>query len=225
VAVACDSLVCSSLATHGFPAGNLTVLKPTAPDPYGSALVIATADIRSQFGSKLSAVYAPEVIASFGSGTSRIDVRVIAPGGPSVQSAALAADLAARKSSGAQLLRNGRITVSSAARGPLAAGLVDSRLLATLAFLAGQQPVDVIGVGGVARGADPGVPTRALYLAETDAAAHLSSSAYVSALENALHRQSPPYVPLAIQTVRLPDGQSALEIEFAAPSPLGLLQT
>jgi hypothetical protein len=97
VSVACDAIVCSSLAAHGFPAGNLTVLQATAPDPYGSVLVIATADVRSQFGSKLSSVYAPEVIASFGTGASRIDVRVIAPQGPAAFRAALSADLAARK--------------------------------------------------------------------------------------------------------------------------------
>ena len=81
VSVACDSVVCAGLAADGFPAGNLTVMKPAAPDPYGSVLVIATADVRSQFGSKLSSVYAPEVIASFGSGPNRIDVRVIAQSG------------------------------------------------------------------------------------------------------------------------------------------------
>ena len=89
VAVACDAVTCSSLAAHGFPASNLTVIKSTAPDPYGSVLVIATADIRSQFRSKLSSVYAPEVIASFGTGPDRIDIRMIAPRGPAAFRAAL----------------------------------------------------------------------------------------------------------------------------------------
>ena len=225
VSVACDAIVCSSLATHGFPAGNLTVLQPTAPDPYGSVLVIATADVRSQFGSKLSSVYAPEVIASFGAGTSRIDIRVIAPQGPAAFRTAMSADLAARKSSGAQLLRNSRITVSAAARTQLASGLVDARLLTTIAFLAGQHPIDIVGFAAVAAGADADVPTRTAYLAESDDAANLSSSAYVSVLESVLRAQIPPYVPFSFGSTQLTSGQPVLQIEFAAPSPLGLLQS
>jgi hypothetical protein len=224
VSVACDAIVCSSLAAHGFPAGNLTVLQATAPDPFGSVLVIATADVRSQFGSKLSSVYAPEIIASFGTGASRIDIRVIAPDGPAAFGAAMSADFAARKSSGAQLLRNSRITVSAGARAQLASGLVDARLLTTIAFLAGQHPIDIVSFGAVAAGAGPGVPTRTAYLAESDSAAHLSGSAYVSELEAVLRAQSPPYVPLSFGSGQL-GGQSVLQIEFAAPSPLGLLQT
>jgi hypothetical protein len=46
----------------------------------------------------------------------------------------------------------------------------------------------------------------------------------VSALEAVLRAQSPPYVPLSFGSGQL-GGQSVLQIEFAAPSPLGLLQT
>ena len=223
--VACDAVMCSGLAARGFPASNLTVLKPSAPDPYGSVLVIATADIRSQLGSKLSSVYAPEVIAGFGAGSERIDIRVLAPQGPAAFRAALSQDLAARKSSGAQLLRNSRITVSATARAQLASGLVDSRLLTTIAFLAGQHPASIVGFGGAAAGADPGVPLRIVYLAESDAAAHLSSSAYLTALEAVLRSQNPPYVPLRFGTVQLAAGTPVLQVEFAAPSPVGLLQS
>ena len=223
VSVACDAVTCAGLVTRGFPASNLTVLQPTAPDPYGGVLVIATADVRSQFGTKLSSVYAPQVIASFGSGPSRIDIRVVASQGPVAFQTSLSADLAARKSSGAQLLRNSRITVSAAARDQLATGHVDSRLLTTVAFLAGQHPVDIVGFGGAAAGADSSVPLRTAYLAESDAAAHQSSSAYVNALEAVLRAQSPPYVPLSFGTVHQPGGQPVLEIQFPAPSPLGLL--
>jgi hypothetical protein len=225
VTVTCDAVMCASLAAHGFPASNLTVLQPTAPDPYGSVLVVGTANVRSQFGSKLNSVYAPEVIASFGSGSSRIDVCITAPQGPASFRTALSADLAARKSSGSQLLRNSRIAVSADAKGPLSSGLVDSRLLTTIAFLAGQHPIDIVGFGPVAAGASPGVPMRVAYLAESDAEAHQSSSAYLSALESALRSQSPPYVPLSMGSFRLPSGQTVLQIEFAAPSPLGLLQS
>jgi hypothetical protein len=224
VSVACDAPTCSALAGRGFPASNLTVLRPTVPDPYGSVLVIATAGVRSQFGSKLAAVYAPEVIASFGAGQDRIDIRVIAPLGPTAFRAALNADLTARKSSGAQLLQNPRITIAVSARTLLAAGLIDSRLLTTIAFLAGQHPIDIVGFGAASPGAGP-VPLRSVYLAESDAAAHLAGSAYVQSLESVLQALRPPYVPLTVATVQFGGDAPVLEIEFAAPSPLGLLHS
>jgi hypothetical protein len=225
VSVTCDKVTCSNLAERGFPASNLTVLQPAAPDPYGSVLVIATPDIRSQIGSKLSSVYAPEVIASFGTGPERIDIRVIATGGPAAFRATERADLAARKSSGAQLLHNSRVIVSPVARSQLASGLVDLRLLTTIAFLAGQHPIDIIDFGGVAAGAGPGVPLRTVYLAETDAAAHLAGAAYVQALLAVVYAEVPPYVPLRVTSGQLPGGQPVLQIEFSAPSLLGLLHS
>jgi hypothetical protein len=55
--------------------------RPTSTDPLGSDLVIATAAIRAQFGARLASVYAPAIIASFGSGNARIDIRLVFPGG------------------------------------------------------------------------------------------------------------------------------------------------
>ena len=222
IIVACDSVVCADLAQHGFPAGNLNVLGPTAPDPYGSQLVIATADIDSQFGGKLATVYAPEVIASFGTGAGRIDVRVIAPRGPAAFQSALRTGLQAQKTSGAQLLRNSKITASASARAQLAAGDVDQRLLTLIAFMAGQQPLDIVDFGSIAPGAGPSVPLRFAELAESNPHTHLSGSAYLRALLGLAHSEVAPYVPLSVGSVRLPGGQSVLRIEFAAPSPLGL---
>ncbi len=223
--MACNAATCAALAARGFPASDLTILQPTAPDLHGSQLVIATADIRSQFGSKLGAVYAPQVIASFGVGPARIDVRVIAPEGPAAFRTALNSDFAARKSSGAQLLRNARITVWASARARLTSGLVDSRLLTTIAFLAVAHPVDIVSFGGMAPGAAPGVPLRVVYLAESDPASQLTGDAYAQWLESALRAQSPPYVPLSIGSVQLADGPPVVRIVFAAPSPLGLLHS
>jgi hypothetical protein len=223
IQIACDSATCSDLAQHGFPPGSLNVLQPTAPDPYGSLLVIATAGIRSQFGSKLAAVYAPQVIASFGTGTDRIDVRLIAANGPAAFQRESRKDLLARESSGAQLLRNSRIAASPAGRAQLAAGQVDLRLLTTLAFIAGQKPLDIVDFGSIASGASPGVPLRFADLAENDPAARMTAVAYLHALLSLVRAQQPPYAPLSVRSVRLSAGRTVLRIEFAAPSPLGLL--
>ena len=91
--VACDPAMCSALLAQGVTAGNLLVLRSAASDPLGSDVVMATAAVRSQFGARLASVYAPEVIASFGSAELRIDVRAVAPDGAAAFQHALAADL------------------------------------------------------------------------------------------------------------------------------------
>jgi hypothetical protein len=222
--IACDAVMCSDLAARGFPAGNLTVLAQAAPDPYGSQLVVATADIRSEFGSKLDSVYAPQVIATFGTGADSIAVRVIAANGPATFRAELNADLQARKSSGTQLLGNSKIITSIAARAELTTGQVDLRLITTLAFLAQQQPLSIVGFGTYSGAAGPDAPLRTVYLASTDPASRLPASAYTSALTRALGTQIPPYVPLSTSQTQYA-GQSVLQIVFSAPSPLGLLKS
>jgi hypothetical protein len=85
-----------------------------------------------------------------------------------------------------------------------------------------QDPITIIGFGGASPGA--AVPLRSVYLAESDAAAHIASG-YVQALESALRRQNPPYVPLSVASIQLGGGPPVLQVEFAAPSPLGLLHS
>ena len=222
--VACDAVMCAALAAGGFPAGNLMVLSPTSPVPFGSDVLVATADIRSHFGSQLSTADAPEVIAAFGTGTARIDIRAVAQDGTAAFRIQFRADQAARRSSGAELLRNKGIAVSALARRQLAAGQVDPRLMSTIVFLAAQQPVDIVGFGSSAPGAGPGVPLRFADLAETDARARLTGPAYLQSMLALLSSQQLVYAPMSTATVRLPGGQDVIRIQFAAPTPLGLLR-
>jgi hypothetical protein len=218
--VACDRVMCSALAAQGFPVGSLIVLGPTATDLSGSAVVIATADVRSLLGRRLAASAAPEVLASFDSGSARIDIRAVASDGAAAYRIALNADLGARKASGSQLLGNQRIVVSGAARQQLAAGRVDSRLLITIAAMAAQHPVQIVAFSSFAPGASPSSPLR---FADIGGAAAPGGLAYARSVRALLGAQPVPYRPLRIETVRAATGQSVLRIEFAAPSPLGLL--
>jgi hypothetical protein len=223
ILVACDALTCAALAQHGFPAADLNVLQSTAPDLYGTQVVVASASVRSQFGARLTKVYAPEVLASFGTGANRIDIRVIAADGPATFRTALAADVLARKSAGAQLLTRSSVTASAGARRALVAGDVDARLLTVLAFVASQQAVAIVSFGGAAPGASPGVPLRVADLAAADPAAGQNGAAYERSLLTLLHSEVDFYAPTNIAMVRLASGQRAVQISFAAPSPLGLL--
>ena len=50
-------------------------------------------------------------------------------------------------------------------------------------------------------------------------------TAGLAAALTTVRAQHPPYLPAHAAIVRLATGQTVLSIEFAAPSPLGLLQT
>jgi hypothetical protein len=215
--LACDPAMCSALVRNGIPAGNLLVLGPGASDPLGSAVVLATAAVRGMFGDRLAGVYAPEVMASFGTGEARIDVRAVAPDGAAAYRKALAADLQARRVAGTQLLRHPRITLSPSAQAELAAGQVDARLLITLAALAASQPVRITAFSDGGPGASPGLPLRAAKLTATPAAAR-NMLAFARA-------QRSPYLPAQAGLAPGAGGESVLTIEFAAPGPLGLLES
>jgi hypothetical protein len=217
--VSCDPAMCATLEARGFPAGDLLTLGSAASDPLGSAVIVSTTAVRSMFGSRLTSVYAPTVIASFGSGSARIDIRAYAAGGAAAYLAALRSDQAVRQNLGRVLLRNSRVIATPAARGQLAAGEVDTRLLVILATLTHQGPVSIVAFGDSGPGADPGVPLRAVELGRPPGAA----SGYLPSVLELLHAQQAPYLTNSATLARLANGQGIARIEFAAPSPLGLL--
>ncbi len=211
--VGCDPLMCAALRARGVAASRLV---PLGPGAAGVGVVVASAAGAAGAGQQ------SVLLASFGSGVSLVEVRTAPPGGSAAYQRAVAADLAARRSAGAQLLHSQRIGVAGPAAAQLQAGQVDSRLLIMLAMLASQHPWRVVAFGG----ASPGVavaqaPFRQVTITGPDAADLAASLAMVRA-------QRAPYQPARAVVVRLPGGQAAqgqmaLRIDFAAPSPLGLL--
>jgi hypothetical protein len=215
--VACDPAMCAALQASGLAATRLLMLGTAAPDPLGSDLVAATPAVRSQFGARLASVYAPSVIASFGSGAARIDIRAVAPDGTAAYDSALAADRRARIAAGKQLAGNRRITMTAAARAALRAGQVDPRLLAMLAALAAQQPVRILSLGDSSPGASSAIALRGAELAPAHARTH--TQARLRSMLSFLRAQRLPFLPMQAVLVH----KSALSVEYAAPSPLGLL--
>jgi hypothetical protein len=100
--VSADPQMCRALESHGVPARDLFTLGPQAIDPLRSAIIVATPIVRDQFGKLLSSVYAPKVLASFGSGRLRIDIREVARRGAAAYRSTLGADLAARTTAGTE---------------------------------------------------------------------------------------------------------------------------
>ena len=210
--IACDPALCAVLQAQGVSAGQLMPLKPGSPDPHGATVVVTSASADGQL-----AGYAPAMIASFGSGSARIDVRAAEPGGAAAYDAALRADLAARMSAGSQLLRNNRIHFTAQDAAQLHAGQVDTRLLATLAALSSQYPFTVTAFGDASPGA------AVLYREVSITAGGKNGTAELASALALVQAQVPPYLPAHAAIGHPAAAPATLGIEFAAPSPMGLL--
>ena len=203
--VACDPDTCSALEAAGLSSGRLFVLQPTTPDPLGSDLVVATPAVRGQFGARLASVYAPLVIASFGTGATDTEIRVVATNGPSSFQASLAADLTARISAGRKLLKH--VRASTAARADISAGSVDSRLLAVLTALAARQRLSIAAFGDPSPGA-PDIPLRGAEIGKAPLAQLRPMLAF-------LHGERGLYQPAQARIVRVAKGQYLLTVQYA----------
>lgn len=215
VMVACDPDMCRQLRRDGFPAARLTRLSAGRRTLPGSGLVVATAAVRSQFGTRLATALAPEVIAGFGAGPGRVEVRTIAPAGAAAFRVQLTVEQAALASAGRQLLGNRNVQASPSARAALLAGRVDARLLTILALVCAQRPIRLASFTGAA-GADPGVPLRG---AEIGVASPAARSAVIGLLD----AQQGAYRPAVVTAVA--GGTDALvAVRFDAPAAMNISQ-
>jgi hypothetical protein len=206
--------MCNALQQRGFPAADLSVISASTSDPLGSGIVMSTIAVRSQLGPRLATVYAPGVMASFGAGASLVQVRVMAVGGPAAYDSAMRADLTARKMAGGELNSNKAIRMPSPARAELGAGQVDARLLITLAALTHRFDVNIVRFSDSGPGAGLGMPLRMLTVTAP-------AAGYLSQLRAFLRAQRPPLRALISQHGR--GNATTVQIEFTAPSPIGLL--
>ncbi len=216
--ISCDHVMCQALQARGVPAADLLVLKPGGGEPLHSRVIVVTAAVTKMVGTELLTADAPAAIASFGSRSRQISVRLIYPQGAAAYAAALRQDIAERKTSEVTLLENPRVTAPPAVRRQLQGGQVDPRLLLTLAQLASQSPLSIVAFGDRAPGASPGIPLRSADLAVTDDAA--GQARQMSAFA---HQLQGYFAGARIRAVRLANGQDVVQVEFAAPSPLGVL--
>jgi hypothetical protein len=213
VLIGCDPLMCQALQAAGVSASRLSVVQPSASDPLGVEVIVATPALRSQFGPRLATVYAPLLLASFGAGTQQIDIRYLAPGGSAAFEASLAQARKSRIEAGQQLLSNKNVQSSAQARTALLAGDVDPRLLITLGILAHQMPLQLVTFDDSSPGASSDVPLRG---AEIGASASAGLSAMLAFLA-----QQTTYQPSQYREVRIAGGQ-VVTVQYDAPGPMGL---
>jgi hypothetical protein len=221
VIVACDPQMCSALEARGVPAASLMMLRSDTPNPLGADLVMATPTVRNQFGDRLESVYAPSVIAGFGSGPNQVNVQVVAPNGATAYLTALRQDEAARKAAGAQLLDNKRIGAGARARTQLAAGQVDSRLLILLPALAATHPIQILAFGDAGPEAGSSIPLCSADLSGSGKPAGMADASYLHWLSDFVRAQLAPFSGRMV--VLREGGQPIVRVQFAKPSPLGLL--
>jgi len=217
--VACDPVMCRVLQMDGMASARLRVLWPGSHDVSGWAVIVATPVLQAELGARLASVDAPAVIARFGSGNRQIAVRAVAPHGAAGYRSELSSDLTARREAGAELAGQAGAQLSAGEKKQLAAGQVDARLIVVIADIEARQPVRVSALGDPSPGVGPvAAPLRSADLIITSGAGQRSILAELGGVA-----QDPRYRPARIDTVRFPGGKTVLRIQFAAPSPLGLL--
>ena len=221
-AVACDARMCSVLTTAGFPAAQEVPVGVTSQSLSNAQLVVLTPQLRRYFRSVnpgLGRDVAPPALASFGG----ISVHPIDPNGAAAYENDLGQDVRARVQTGEQLIHGGRLTAAPSAETALAAGQVDSRILLALQALSDHEPIHVLAFSDSGPGASSGIPYRVVDLAITDPAVGMTAQQYLGTLRQTLiaHANFPAYTKVGPTT--MPDGQRAVQIEYAVPGSLGLL--
>jgi hypothetical protein len=222
--VSCDPAACRALETAGFAAGQLLLLRRGgAAAALNSAVIVETATVRADVGARFNVRYAPVVLASFGSGATQIEVRVVEAKGTAAYQRALATDLAARRLATTELLNSPKVIVSGAARRQLRAMRVDERLLIMISYLTTLDRVSVVAFGDSGPGAGASGPLRSAELAIDTKSGHRATPAKLEQALTTVKQSLTPYRTTFARIIRLADGRDGLSVEYAAPTPLGII--
>lgn len=223
-AVACDVTVCALLRSRGFAGSSLITVQAGIVDVEQANVVLLTPLLRRQLGSSVDPLLPAEPLAVFGSGSNRVEVTAVALTGPAAYARSLAADRDSRRSVGNALLTNQQLTFGPQARALLAAGLVDTRVCAFLATLAGTDDVVIAGFTTRAPGAGPDMPTTGVLIASVNGQPATGSAPAAAQLHAAAQAQQGPYSVMSVTTVEA-GGAQALQVLYSQPGPLDLLAT
>lgn len=217
--VSCDPAMCAALVAQGYPAKNVRELS-SATALKASGVVVVTPAALQLFGSSLVTAWAPAALATFGSGSSAISVRIVAPQGATAYEQRARKDRDALIPAETSLAQASSVKSSGSAAQDLESGRVDGRLFEALAEAAVAAPIDIVGFGNAGPGATRGVPLRYADLAASNPASGMTVAAYVQTLRASMSRRRGPS-PARTQLLTLP-GEKVLRVEFLAPSPFGV---
>jgi hypothetical protein len=217
--VACDPAMCGDLTAAGFPAARESALELGGSLPATAGMVVATPVIQSEASAELAA-RAPLVLASFGTGAARVQVRAFGAGTGATYLAAVRHQMAASGKTGRGLLRNRRLHLFGAARAEVASGRVDPRLLVVLGRLAAAYPIDVTAFGDSGPGAGWPSQLRSVSIDGLVRGTGRHKVSNVRAVLRLLHGQRAPY-RASVRQQQSAGGRVMLIIQFPAPSLSG----
>jgi hypothetical protein len=214
--VGCDPAMCADLQSAGLPAAQAVVIEAGSGLPGIGGLLVVTAAIRDQDGPELAA-QASRVIASFGTGAALVQVRSTTTGTAAAYQAALRQAIAASRTAGRALARDGRLRLYGVSRQQLLSGLVDPRLLVVLRRMLAAYPVYVTGFGDAGPGAGWPAQLRSVHLDGLVRGTGKHRVSDLSGVLRLLRGQRAPY--RAILRAGQAGGRVTLTVEFPAPSP------
>lgn len=216
--IACDVNLCVLLRQAGMPASSLVTIGSDITQVERADVLISTPIVRQVFGTGLTAVSAPEPLASFGGGSDRIDVTAVALAGPGDYGRRLTADRATRRTVGAATAHAKHLTLTVPAITDLLGGLVDGRLCSLLTLLGSTHTLAVASFSGAGPGAGADIPDTDALITSVDGQPATGTRPQVSALLALVNAQQPPYRPMSV--IHAADG---IELVFSQPGPLGLI--
>jgi hypothetical protein len=126
---------------------------------------------------------------------------------------------------GAALVGSAQVVTSATARRQMQTGQVDSQVLIVLTNMASMARVSIISFGDSGPGAGASSPLRSAELTVAAKMPDRASTALLRQMLGFLRAQASPYRPAQAGLITLAGGRPALRLEFAAPSPLGLLDS
>lgn len=225
-----DDAAWVDLVRAGFPRDNVvwyykvdtdTAVEAKAPGgwrDYDFALV--TQSLRTSTGTGAfptvdTALANSHLVASFGAGDARVDVRRIDPAGAKQTTVDRDRDVKASSSAGVALAKNSALTIAPAARDLLTGGRVDPRIVSVLALAAAEHRLSIRDFPA-ATGDAPDTFRRSMVIDSVDGRPVTDATA--EPLTRLLDVQAPPYRPAHVE---LADGR--LTVTYLSPSPTGLL--
>jgi hypothetical protein len=223
--IVADASVVAALAHSGTPAWQmfdyhrLDALRTAdlAADWKAYGFVVSTPALRTGLdpdGQTRRALDGSVVVASFGAGPGRVEVREIEAAPAAAVASRVAAQMSASRDAGRQLLTSTTIRLSPDAAQQVVSGTVDGRLLAMLVGLGGQHALTVGGFSDPDPGGLFASRLRQVSVLVVDGTLVRNQSAQVTAVMNWLAAQSGPFRPSAV-AVR----GSQLLIRFRIPGP------
>ena len=220
-----DDAMWACLVKSGYPAEQLAESGGLGPDrapwPWSAAQYAIGNDAALLDGAApVDAAWASStMVATFGDDAEAISVRRVLTDPD--HGATARRERAGRVAAGQALAANARLGLSARAANLIRTGELDSRALSVLAAVTGQHSVEIVDFP-VVPGEDARAPRRLIAVAAVDNQLVRAGTPAVTALDQWLRAQQPPYRPAAAELSQL-EGKPVLLIRYDALGSTGLL--